>query len=244
MTKQHNATGLSWLAILGSVAAITACGGGAATPPAAQAQAQAQTTEQTGGETTTNAEPTSNTDTSTDNTSTPGVSLPQTEGQNETAETPEVTVDVSEPVLCSTEEQRFAEVFLALVNAARAESRLCGEESFASVPALTWSNKLQRAAEAHSLDMSDHNFFSHTGSDGSDVAMRAQAQVYEWRAVGENIAAGQDNLQEVIVGWLGSPGHCRNLMNSNYTEVGAACVSNENADYLNYWTNVLGDPLR
>ena len=43
---------------------------------------------------------------------------------------------------------------------------------------------------------------------------------------------------------MGSPGHCRNLMNANYTEVGAACVSNANADYLNYWTNVLGDPLR
>ncbi len=236
MPKQLTVTRLRWLAILGSIAVATACGGGAATPPLAQAQGQTQ--EQTGGDTT------ANTGTPTDTNSQSGTQLPQAGEQNGTAQGPEVTIDLSEPVLCSTDKQRFEEVFLALVNAARAESRLCGNESFSPVPPLTWSNKLQRAAEAHSLDMSDHNFFSHTGSDGSDVAMRAQAQVYEWRAVGENIAAGQDTVQEVIEGWLGSPGHCRNLMDSNYTEVAAACISNDNADYVNYWTNVLGDPLR
>jgi uncharacterized protein YkwD len=37
---------------------------------------------------------------------------------------------------------------------------------------------------------------------------------------GENIARGQSSPQSVMEGWMDSPGHCRNIMNDNYTLIG------------------------
>ena len=104
-----------------------------------------------------------------------------------------------------------------------------------------WNNRLAQAAANHANDMVTHNFFSHDGSDGLGVSDRADAVAYNWRAIGENIAAGQRDIEEVHQGWLDSPGHCRNIMNSLYTEVGAACVTSNSADYGTYWVVVFGD---
>jgi len=56
---------------------------------------------------------------------------------------------------------------------------------------LIWNEALARAAQKHSTDMSINNFFSHSGSDGLQVWDRANAEGYEYRYIGENIAAGQ-----------------------------------------------------
>ena len=90
--------------------------------------------------------------------------------------------------------------------------------------------------------MSSNNFFSHTGSDGLQPWDRAVAEGYAYRSIGENIAAGQGSVGEVQSGWMDSPGHCRNIMNSGYVEVGAACVVDSNAQYQRYWTVVFGSP--
>ena len=72
---------------------------------------------------------------------------------------------------------------------------------------------------------------------------RADSVAYNWRAIGENIAAGQLEIEEVHQGWLDSPGHCRNIMNPLFTEVGAACVTGVDTDYGTYWAVVFGDEL-
>lgn len=56
---------------------------------------------------------------------------------------------------------------LAAVNEARAQSRSCGTDNMPAVPALAWHCLLKDAAQAHSQDMVDNGFFSHTSSDGS-----------------------------------------------------------------------------
>ena len=129
---------------------------------------------------------------------------------------------------------------LALINAARAEPRRCGADGFDAAGALGWDSRLQAAALAHSTDMTAHNFFDHTGSDGGTVATRVADRGYDWRAVGENIAAGQESVEQAIAGWIDSPGHCRNLMNPRYRDVALACVEDESSDYGRYWTNVFG----
>ncbi len=221
-----------------AVITLTACGGGASTPPSAQAQASGNN----GVEVTTELVVTQ---------VDPDPSMVPTNPSTNESQTPEQTssttgssVDLSTPVLCTTEEPRFRDVLLELVNNARSQARLCGTDSYPAVADVTWNETLKAAAVVQSIDMTEHNFFSHTGSDGSDVGQRVELQGYEWRAVGENIAAGQQTAQEVINGWLGSAGHCRNLMNASYTEVAVACVENNNADYVRYWTNVLAAPLR
>lgn len=129
---------------------------------------------------------------------------------------------------------------LELVNAARAEPRDCGSRHFAVAPPLQWNAELAAAALAHSADMADGNKLSHAGQDGSRVGARAQAHGYDWRAIGENIAAGQGSAQRAMAGWLASPGHCANIMNGEFAEMGAAYAVDRAGTSTIYWTQVLG----
>ncbi len=131
---------------------------------------------------------------------------------------------------------------LGLVNEARGKPRICGDQRFAAAPAVAWNEKLAAAALAHSGEMATRNDFSHTGQNGNDVAVRAQQQGYRWRSVGENIAAGQGSAQKVVAGWLASPGHCANIMNPAFVEMGAAYATNPDSDMIIYWTQVFAQP--
>lgn len=83
---------------------------------------------------------------------------------------------------------------------------------------------------------------SHTGSDGSTVSKRVEKLGYTWHSVGENISAGRETSEQVVLGWLESPGHCANIMNPTFTEIGAACSRNKSTTYGTYWTLVLASP--
>ena len=134
---------------------------------------------------------------------------------------------------------------LAAVNAARAAPRSCGAARFDAVPPLTWNSSLAQAALVHSSDMAEHRYFNHDGRDGRAVAQRTTATGYRWRLVGENIAAGQDTAEEVVAGWIDSPGHCVNIMNRNFSEMGAAFAVSAGAvgrPGRVYWTQVLSAP--
>ncbi len=131
---------------------------------------------------------------------------------------------------------------LDAVNAFRAQLRTCGDSQYPAAAALTWNCKLEFAATTHSTDMANNNFFSHTGSDGSDVASRTTDAGYLWSTVGENIAAGYTSVNAVVQGWIDSPGHCANMMNSSFQDFGSARVSNASSQYGAYWTQVLGRP--
>lgn len=91
--------------------------------------------------------------------------------------------------------------------------------------------------------MAEHRHFSHKGKDGHRVAERALQAGYRWRRIGENIAAGQDTPEEVVAGWLSSPGHRANIMNSGVTEMGAAyAINRARATGRVYWTQVFAAP--
>ena len=118
---------------------------------------------------------------------------------------------------------------------------MCGLSSHDATGTLEWNNQLALAAAAHGRDMATNNFFAHNGTDGLSVDGRADAANYPWRAIGENIAAGQTNHDQVHQDWLDSPEHCRNIMNPVFAEVGAACVRNSNTDFGTYWVVVFGN---
>jgi uncharacterized protein YkwD len=131
---------------------------------------------------------------------------------------------------------------LKQVNAARAGERRCGNRRFEPAPPLRWSAALGAAALRHSRDMAEHSFFGHQGRDGNTVDTRAADEGYAWRSVGENVAAGQGSPRQVVDGWLSSPGHCANIMNGSFTEMGAAYAINPESDATIYWTQVFGSP--
>ena len=122
------------------------------------------------------------------------------------------------------------------INALRAAGAVCGATPFAATAALTWNTTLLAAAKGHSVDMAQKNYFSHVSQDGRTAGQRITAAGYNWSTFGENIAAGQTSVQEVMTGWINSPGHCQNLMNPNVRDVAVACVRNDSADYRLYWT--------
>ncbi|SDS58214.1 Uncharacterized conserved protein YkwD, contains CAP (CSP/antigen 5/PR1) domain [Halopseudomonas xinjiangensis] len=130
---------------------------------------------------------------------------------------------------------------LEAVNEARSSARQCGDRSFEAAPPLEWSDKLGEAALAHSRDMAERGYFSHSSPEGEQVSDRAAEQGYRFRQIGENIGFGQSTPDQVVEGWLLSPGHCANIMKADYTEMGAAYAL-KRADNTIMWTQVLGRP--
>ncbi|MFL6659472.1 MAG: CAP domain-containing protein [Massilia sp.] len=132
---------------------------------------------------------------------------------------------------------------LAAVNAARTHQTYCGAQHFDAAPALAWNDALAEAALAHSSDMARQRYFNHQGKDGRMVGERALQAGYRWRGIGENIAVGQTAVAEVVAGWMASPGHCANIMQPAFSEMGAAYAINRSGEQPRaYWTQVFGAP--
>jgi uncharacterized protein YkwD len=129
---------------------------------------------------------------------------------------------------------------LTLVNAARARRRACGARSFAAAAPLAWSDTLAAAARVHAEDMERHDFFDHTGSDGSDPLARVRRAGYTAVAAGENLAFNQESAEEVVRGWLASPHHCANIMDPRFRELGLAYVVSRRREQSIYWDLTLG----
>jgi uncharacterized protein YkwD len=135
---------------------------------------------------------------------------------------------------------------VAKINAVRSVGRSCGTTFYPATTPLAWNDKLTQAAEGHSVYTANAvaagQAPSHTGAGGSTVGDRVTATGYAWQYVGENIAGGQDTVDEVFDAWIGSPGHCANLMSPNFTDYGFACAFNSASIYRTHWTQVFAKP--
>jgi uncharacterized protein YkwD len=131
---------------------------------------------------------------------------------------------------------------LAQLNTARSQARQCGGQSFAAAAPLAWNATLGTVAQDHSRDMANNNYLDHKDRDGRTPGDRAELSGYSGQLVGENIAAGQDTVGKVVDGWLASPGHCANLMNPQYQELGAAYATDPKSNAGIYWTAMFGAP--
>jgi uncharacterized protein YkwD len=116
--------------------------------------------------------------------------------------------------------------FVRLVNAHRVSRGL---------PALVWDGRAAAVARAHSRDMLDHHYFSHSWSDGGSTWTRLNARGVTYSKAGENIAWGQPTGSAVLRSWLHSPGHRKNIEDRSFTHHGVAKVGT-------YWTHVFFRP--
>jgi uncharacterized protein YkwD len=111
---------------------------------------------------------------------------------------------------------------------------------------LATNTALNNAALEHSRDMALHDFFSHTGSDGSQPWDRMTRAGYQWSMAGENIAAGYTSPEAVMEGWMNSAGHRANILNCQYRDTGVGYIYLANdagsVNYFHYWTQVFGAP--
>jgi uncharacterized protein YkwD len=130
---------------------------------------------------------------------------------------------------------------LDLVNEARARPRRCGRERYTAAPPVAMSNTLTRAARDHAVDMADRNYFDHTALDGSQPRDRIKRHGYRSRLTGENIAYGPESAEEVVAGWLDSPGHCANIMDPRFREMGIAFAVASRQERI-YWVQLFAWP--
>ncbi|WP_374951980.1 CAP domain-containing protein [Mucilaginibacter sp.] len=132
----------------------------------------------------------------------------------------------------------FKQQFLDLINKTRAKGCTCGNTYMPPVAPIVWNDNLQKSAEGHAKDMAKQNYFSHTSEDGRSMQTRIVTAGYQFKGfksfmIGENIAAGQTSIPEVMAGWIKSEGHCKNLMNPGFKEVGVG-------EYNHYWVQDFG----
>jgi uncharacterized protein YkwD len=130
---------------------------------------------------------------------------------------------------------------LAATNDARAQGQDCGVHGV-KPPAdgVQLNDLLNAAAQRHAEDMAENNFMAHEGSDGSMPGDRAGDAGYTG-AVGENVARGYESADAVVAGWVDSDGHCNNLMNAGFSEMGVGhAVSQSTGEH--FWAQVFGSP--
>jgi uncharacterized protein YkwD len=101
---------------------------------------------------------------------------------------------------------------VCLINRERARHHL---------PALQASPLLNRSAQGWTNAMVSSDQFSH----GTNFASRISDAGYVWRSAGENIATGYATPSAVVRAWMASTGHCQNILNPTYRNVGTG-ISN------------------
>jgi uncharacterized protein YkwD len=108
---------------------------------------------------------------------------------------------------------------------------------------LARSPELDAAAQAHSVDMVQHDSLDHTGSDGSEPQDRAGEAGYHvppssgWIVV-EVISAISADPQGPVDWWLNDEQHQKVLLNPRWREIGAGY--GQGGTYGNYWTALFG----
>jgi len=129
------------------------------------------------------------------------------------------------PELLAMENEAFA-----AINSARTGNGL---------PALTFAADVRDVARAHSQDMATRGFFDHVNPDGKTPANRVSEAGISYSMVAENIAMNwnmPDPVQTAVQGWLASPGHYANIMNTTVTESGVGIARTQDGHY--YLTQV------
>ena len=89
--------------------------------------------------------------------------------------------------------------------------------------ALSSSRRLAKAADYHSWEMLDANYFAHESRDGGPFDQRVR-RFARHKALGETLAmlggCGRKAAGRVVRMWMNSPGHRAILLSSSYRRVG------------------------
>ncbi len=93
---------------------------------------------------------------------------------------------------------------------------------------------LDQAAQGHSDDMSQRDYFSHDTPEGESFADRITAAGYP-KPGAENIAKGATSADQVMRMWMNSSGHRKNILNCSLKKLGVGVTTDGW-----YWTQDFG----
>jgi uncharacterized protein YkwD len=111
----------------------------------------------------------------------------------------------------------FEAQVLAIVNEKRAAE---------GMGPLEYEPRLTQSAKDYAKVLADHNHFSHTGPDGSDLVSRVEDAGFPFTVqIGEVLAWGSDGWPpaDIVQAWLDSPGHREQIMGAVYGRAGVGC---------------------
>ena len=121
-------------------------------------------------------------------------------------------------------------------------NRINRERSRRGADPLKRNSTLDKIADFYACRMIDGGFFAHRDPyDQSRIDTRAQDFGYAFQKVGENLAAGQWSVDQVMREWMDSEGHRTNILDPAYTEVGLSVRLG--GKHGIYWVQEFGRPL-
>jgi uncharacterized protein YkwD len=122
-------------------------------------------------------------------------------------------------------EQALERAVAAKVNAVREREGLAP---------LAVDDELAAIARRYSCEMARRGFFSHIAPDGETMRDRLRKAGKRFAAAGENIARieSADPAERAVSGWLKSPGHRENMLNTRFTRTGVGVCRAGRAVYV------------
>lgn len=126
---------------------------------------------------------------------------------------------VNQPATLAYSTEMSISALLSATNAQRASNGL---------GPLTLNSKLDSSAQAKANDMVSRDYWSHNTPDGQEPWIFFDSAGYSYQKAGENLAYGFSTSDATVVGWMNSPSHRANILDTSYTEVGFGFANSTN----------------
>lgn len=88
--------------------------------------------------------------------------------------------------------------------------------------------RLMTAAQAKANDMAARDYWSHDTPEGRTPWQFITASGYTYAVAGENLAYGFMSSSSVLNGWMNSPEHRANILNTQFSDVGFGVANSSN----------------
>jgi hypothetical protein len=121
----------------------------------------------------------------------------------------------------------FSFVFASSITADKVIDLTNKDRIAQGLEALKENSTLDKAAAEKAADMIKNNYFAHTSPSGLSPWYWFEKNDYDYTYAGENLAVGFTNSEEEETAWMNSPTHRKNILNSNYKEIGVAMMKGE-----------------
>lgn len=84
---------------------------------------------------------------------------------------------------------------------------------------------LTKVASKKAKHMVKYHYFSHVSPEGIDPWYWFKNEGYDYKYAGENLAINYKTAEDQMIAWMKSPTHRKNILSSNYKEIGVATAS-------------------
>jgi len=96
------------------------------------------------------------------------------------------------------------------------------ERASSSLGLLQENTVLDKAAQDKLNDMFTNNYWDHVSPAGTQPWHFFEINNYKYTYAGENLAKGYVDSNSVVKAWMASPSHKKNILNTNYSDIGVA----------------------